>query len=101
MALTHRLYCPSLHIQNVYWLNIAHPKCINSGLHLESLDSCASSLVEYSETKMAPHSVTLLIVVAVLFGSINAAISTPRGGDEPNYQEFAKMARFLVHKLGV
>lgn len=49
---------------------------------------------------MVLHSVKLLIASALLIGSLNAALLAPRS-DEPNYKEFAKMARYLVHRLGV
>lgn len=49
---------------------------------------------------MVAPSVKVVLLFAVLVGSLNAAIlSSPVVNDEPNYKEYAKMARFLVHRL--
>lgn len=49
---------------------------------------------------MALHSFKLLITSLVLIGSLNAALLASRN-DEPNYKDYAKMARYLVHRLGI
>lgn len=40
-----------------------------------------------------------LLLVAVLIGSLNIANATR--SDEPDYKDFAKVARYLVNKLGL
>lgn len=50
-------------------------------------------------TEMAHHSVKLLIASALLVGCLNAALLVR--SSEPSYKDFAQMARFLVHRLGV
>lgn len=52
------------------------------------------------ETRMSLLPIKLLVPLLVLIGSLNAALlGGPRG--EPSYKDFAKMARYLVHRLGV
>lgn len=53
--------------------------------------------VDHISSTMA---VKLLVSILLLLGCYSAAVSAITPGGEPNYQEYAKMARYLVHRLG-
>lgn len=49
---------------------------------------------------MASKIFKFILAVGVLISGINASLFPTTRDREPSYKEYAKMARFLVHKLG-
>lgn len=89
-----------LHIQNRSTEDLYKFADQSIGHYLFWTDYHCNQAHEFN-SKMGLPIVQLLFASAVLIGALNASVFPNVADREPSYKEFAKMARFIVHRLGL